>query len=140
MPRPAYYLSLAKAVSLASKDGTQVGAILVGEGGALRATGYNGPPIGVRDAPERFERPTKYLYASHAEMNIIAFCARAGVKTEGCALYVTHLPCSICTRLLIQAGISDVFFGGGSTSIPAEDAEAARAMAAEAGLSFIKLE
>lgn len=139
MPSSSYYLSLAKAVSLASKDSTQVGAILVGKGGAVRATGYNGPPIGVRDTPERFERPTKYLYASHAEMNIIAFCARAGVKTEGCHLYVTHRPCSICTRLLIQAGINIIFYGGGSTSIPAEDAEAARAMTAEAGISFIKL-
>lgn len=131
---PQYYLDIASSVATASKDTTKVGAVLVGPDGEIRLTGYNGPPMGVVDSVERFERPLKYLYASHAEMNLVSFAARAGVATRGCTVYVTHRPCSICTRLLIQAGVGRVICGAGTTSIPVEDAQAAAEMAREACL------
>lgn len=139
MPADAYYADIAEAVSRASKDTTKVGAVLVGPSGEIRLTGYNGPPIGVLDTADRFERPRKYLFASHAEMNLIAFAARTGVQVDGCIVVVTHQPCSICTRLLIQAGVSAVLFGDGTTSIPEEDARAAQEMAAEAGMPMEKI-
>ena len=39
-------------------------------------TAYNGPPRGVQDLAARRGRPAKYLWASHAEANLIAFAAR----------------------------------------------------------------
>lgn len=107
-----------------SKDSTQVGAVLVGPNREIRLTGFNGPPIGVYECEERRERPTKYLFASHAEQNIIAFAARNGIRTDGCSLYVTHFSCSACARSIIQAGIKCVAVGDGEfaaeSAMPAE--------------------
>lgn len=128
----AYLMGFARHAATKSKDTTQVGAVLVGPENEVRLTAYNGPPAGVQDLPERFERPAKYLYASHAEANAIAFAAREGIRTKGCTIYVTHFPCSSCARTLIQAGIWRVVHGDGTTSMPAEEFAAARRMFAEA--------
>lgn len=131
----AYLAGFAQHAATKSRDPTQVGAVLVADDGrSVLLTGYNGPPAGVADTPERFERPAKYLYATHAEMNVIATAARHGIRTDGCGLYVSHHPCSACARLIIQAGIKLVYFGEGVTSMPAAEFEAARVMFEEAGV------
>jgi len=135
-----YYMGFAKHAALKSKDSTQVGAILVGPGGEVRLTAYNGPPRGVADHGWRFERPEKYLYASHAEANLIAFAAREGIRTTGCVVYVTHPPCASCARTLIQAGIARVIHGGGTTSMPEDEFRAAGEMLREAGVHLMKQE
>lgn len=117
-----------------SKDSTQVGAALVGPEREIRLTAYNGPPKGVEDLPERRERPAKYLYASHAEANLVAFAAREGIRTAGCTVYVTHHPCSACSRTLIQAGVKRVVVGGGKTHMPRDEFDAAAQMFTEAGV------
>jgi dCMP deaminase len=48
--------------------------------------------------------------SSHAEANTIAQAARLGIATEGAVLYCTTRPCALCAKLLIQAGIVDVFY------------------------------
>ncbi len=48
--------------------------------------------------------------AIHAEQNALLQCARYGIPTEGADLYVTHLPCLSCTKSIIQAGITHVYF------------------------------
>lgn len=108
-----YLMGFAEHAAKKSRDTTQVGAVLVGPNREVRLTGFNGPPIGVQESDERRERPTKYLFASHAEQNVLAFAARAGIQTEGCTLYVTHQPCAACTRTIIQAGIKCVAVGMG---------------------------
>ena len=100
------------------------------------AQSNNGPPRGVEDAPERFERPTKYLYASHAEANLVAFAAREGIRTSDCSVYVTHMPCASCARTLIQAGVSEVIYGPGKTSMPEEEFAAAEQMFKEASVAL----
>src|SRR5690606_33938986 len=108
-----YFMGFARHASLKSKDTTKVGAILVDPAGSVLLTAFNGPPRGVEDRPERFERPIKYLYASHAEANLIAFAARNGIRTMDCTVVTTHMPCAACTRTLIQAGIKNIFYGSG---------------------------
>lgn len=130
----AYFMGFAEHARTASKDSTQVGAALVGPEGEVRLTGYNGPPRGVEDKPDRFERSRKYLFASHAEQNLIAFAAREGIRTFDCHVYVTHHPCSACARSLIQAGIRCVVVGDGTTSMPEEEFIAAEEMFQEAGV------
>ena len=127
-----YYMGFARHAALKSKDSTKVGAILVGPDGEVRLTAYNGPPRGVEDLEWRRERPQKYLYASHAEANLIAFAAREGIRTGGCIVYVTHAPCASCARTLIQAGVKTVYYGPGTTSMPGEEFTAARQMFDEA--------
>lgn len=134
-----YYMGFARHAATKSKDTTQVGAVIIGPGGEIRMTGFNGPPQRVEDRPERRERPMKYLYASHAEANAIAFAARNGVRTDGCIMYVTHYPCSGCAKSLIQAGVQCIVVGSGTTSMPAEEFEAAHYMFQEAGVKVIRL-
>lgn len=117
-----------------SKDTTKVGAVLVSFDGAELLTAFNGPPKGVADTSERFERPAKYFFASHAESNLVSFAAREGIRTAGCTVYVTHHPCAGCARTLIQAGIRRVVYGPGSTSMPMSEFEAAAVMFREAGV------
>lgn len=134
-----YLMGFAEHASTKSKDSTKVGAALVGPQGEIRVTGYNGPPRGVIDSEERRQRPTKYLFASHAEANTIAFAAREGIRTSGCSLFVTHHPCSACARSIIQAGITCVVIDDGVTSMPQEEFDAAEAMFREAGVEVVRV-
>ena len=131
-----YYMGFAAHAAQKSKDSTKVGAILVGPEGDLKKTAYNGPPKGVSDSAWRRERPQKYLYAAHAEANLVAFCARDGVTVRGCTVYVTHMPCAACARSMIAAGVAAVVYGSGTTSMPPEEFEAAAEMFREAGVAF----
>lgn len=121
-----------------SKDTTQVGAALVGPSGEVRLTAFNGPPKGVRDLPERFQRPEKYRYASHAEANLIAFAAREGIRTLDCTVYVTHPPCCDCTKTLIQAGVKVIVHGAGVFQMDG-GLEAANIMCEEAGVHKVAI-
>ena len=131
-----YFMAGAKWAASKSKDETQVGCLIVGPNREIRATGFNGLPIGVNEAQYRKQRPTKYLFTSHAEENAVAFAARNGATLDGCTAYVTHHPCSRCARSLIQAGVRKVIFGAGTTSMPKEEFDAAREMFIEAGVTL----
>lgn len=129
-----YYMGFAEHASLKSKDSTKVGAILVDPDGAVILTAYNGPPRGVRDTSDRFVRPTKYLYASHAEANLINFAARRGIATLGCTVYCTHLSCAGCTKSLIQSGIKELVYADGFFEALESERSAVEAMCEEAGV------
>lgn len=108
--RYARFMPVAAALAAMSKDeSTQVGALILGAERELLSGGWNGAPRGCRaDEDERKERPEKYSWFSHAEMNAIAQAARAGTKVAGGVMVVTHAPCMICARLIVQAGIARV--------------------------------
>lgn len=46
----------------------------------------------------------------HAEANLIAQAARKGIDLKGAIFYSTCLPCSICARLVVGAGIKKIFY------------------------------
>ena len=46
----------------------------------------------------------------HAEMNALLYCAKEGIPAKGSICYVTHFPCLNCTKALIQAGISAIYY------------------------------
>lgn len=133
-----WFMGIANHSSKRSKDPTQVGAVLVGPHNEVRLCSYNGPPMGVLDYADRFERPKKYLFASHAEANLVSFAAREGISTKGCTIYVTHQPCATCARLIIQSGITRVVYGDGSTHMSAEEFAASEKMFLEAGVIYEK--
>jgi dCMP deaminase len=129
------FLRLAKEVATWSKDpATKVGSVAVTKAKRIAGVGYNGPPTGVADAPERFERPAKYFYTCHSEQSLVATAARHVL--EGTTVFVTHLPCSTCAALLINAGVSRIVCGDGQTSMPEEEFEVAKTMLAEAGVEL----
>ena len=102
------------------KANRQVGAVIVKDKRIL-ATGYNGAPSGVLDCKEKgycmrmrenIQSGTQLerCYAIHAEQNAIIQAAKVGVSIEGATLYCTHRPCTICTKMIINAGIKRVVF------------------------------
>lgn len=106
------YLDVAQSVSALSKDvNTKVGCILVDpDDKSIVGVGYNGPVRGAIDDIIPQTRPEKYEYFIHAELNLVANCARHGIVTKGKILYSTHSPCKECVRTLYQAGITKVYF------------------------------
>lgn len=111
--KAAKYLKLAQTkADLFSKDPhTKVAAIILSEDfSRIQSTGVNGFPRKFNDTLEnRWEKPTKYLYVSHAETNAICNAARSGTSTDGSVIVVTMFPCMNCTKALIQAGIKKIY-------------------------------
>lgn len=46
----------------------------------------------------------------HAEMNAIIYAARRGIEIQGGAIYTTYSPCLFCTKAIIQAGLTEVYY------------------------------
>jgi dCMP deaminase len=114
-----YFINIANAVRLKSKDqSTKIGAVIVGNGNEIVSTGYNSFPRGINDnLPERQERPEKYYWMAHAEINSILNAVRIGVSTNNCTMYMScTLPCPECARAIINAGIRKIVVGGGDSA------------------------
>ena len=116
----------------------QVGAILVKEKHII-ATGYNGAPKGLPHCEElggclreKLEIPSgerhELCRALHAEQNAIIQAATLGQSIEGATIYITHQPCIICAKMIINAGISRIVIRRGYPD------EMSRGMLREAGL------
>ena len=110
-------------------DRRKVGAVLEKGGRALN-TGYNGTISGQPNDCEEacalcdatgtldditcpkcqgHKRVTNKTVI-HAEKNLIAFCAKRGIPTDGCTVYITLSPCVECASLMKQAGIVRVIY------------------------------
>jgi dCMP deaminase len=99
---------LAKYIAGWSKDkSTKVAAIIVNpEDKNPISMGFNGFPAKVNeDILERHERPLKYLFTVHGEINAIANAAKNGQKTKNCDMYVNYFPCCNCAGAIVNAGI-----------------------------------
>ena len=102
---------LAKYISSWSKDkSTKVGAVIVNPDDRNPISmGFNGFPSKVNeDIPERHERPLKYSFTVHGEINAIANAAKNGQRTKGCDIYVNFFPCCNCAGAIVNAGIKKV--------------------------------
>ncbi len=50
--------------------------------------------------------------ALHAEQNAFLQAARHGVSLEDATIYITIQPCSICAKMIINAGIRKIVIDG----------------------------
>ena len=118
-----YFFQIAQQVATRSTClRRRVGAVLVKDKRIL-STGYNGAPksishcIDVGCLREQMKVPSgerhELCRALHAEQNAIVQAALHGVKIEGSTLYCTHQPCSLCAKMIINAGIVEVYFDEG---------------------------
>jgi len=99
-----------------------VGAILVKEKRIL-ATGYNGAPAGLRHCEEvgclreDSSVPSGERHGLcrglHAEQNAIIQAAYHGISIAGSTLYCTNSPCVICSKMIVNAGIEEIFYEDG---------------------------
>lgn len=91
----------------------KVGALIAKEGRIL-ATGYNGTVSGFDNKCETYDAIEDKLvtspYVIHAEQNVLMFCAKNGIPTDGTTMYITLSPCSTCAKLIVQSGIKRVVF------------------------------
>ena len=95
-----------------------VGAVIVQEKHVV-ATGYNGAPKGVAHCAEmggclreKMGIPSgerhELCRALHAEQNAIIQAATLAQSIEGASIYITHQPCIICAKMIINAGIKRI--------------------------------
>jgi dCMP deaminase len=126
MSRPTWEEYFMDITRLVAKRATcrrrQVGAVLVMDKRIL-ATGYNGAPSGLAHCLEiGCLRELKQIPSGerhelcrglHAEQNAIIQAAFHGIRIQGATLYCTNLPCVICTKMLINAGIREILYEGG---------------------------
>ena len=124
--RDGRFMDMAKLVSTWSscyQENRQVGCVIVKDKRII-TTGYNGAPSGVRSCKEKGECLRRKLnipsgthheicYAVHAEQNAIVQAGRLNVNIKDATMYVTHQPCSICAKLIINAGIKKVVYNEG---------------------------
>ncbi len=133
------YMQIAEMVSTWSKDpSTKVGAVIVGDNGQIVSQGYNGFPRKVEDLKERYDdRPTKYKFVVHAEMNAILNALYNGASVKDCSLFVHALPiCNECAKAIIQSGIKDVYMDTVINERWQESWEITRAMFEESGVKY----
>ena len=100
----------------------KVGAVLV-KGKRILCTGYNGAPAKVPHCLEvgclrvQLNVPSgekhELCRGVHAEQNAIIQAAYHGIQVNGSVLYCTNQPCSICSKMIINAGIKTVYYKDG---------------------------
>jgi len=90
-----------------------VGAVIVRDKRIL-TTGYNGSPRGQPHCTEVgcLMVNDHCVRTLHAEQNAIIQGALHGVDVSHSTLYVTHQPCLSCAKMIINAGIERVVYGG----------------------------
>ena len=108
----------------------QVGAVLVRDKHIL-STGYNGAPKDIEHCEvagclrQKLNVPSgerhELCRGLHGEQNAIIQAALYGVSLKGATLYCTNLPCSICAKMIINAGIKDIISTSGYPDKMAED-------------------
>ena len=110
-----YFLKIASVVAERSTCRRHhVGAVAVKDRHIL-ATGYNGAAAGVKDCLElgclrdelNIPSGTRHEICRgiHAEQNVIVQASLHGVSLEGATIYVTHTPCILCAKMLVNAKI-----------------------------------
>lgn len=123
MNRPSWEEYFMEIVKLVAKRATclrrKVGAAAV-RNKRILATGYNGAPMGVKHCievgclREKLGVPSGQRFelcrGVHAEENCVAQAAYYGISLNGAAIYVTNFPCLTCSKLLINAGIKEIFY------------------------------
>jgi dCMP deaminase len=147
MERPSwdeYFMGIAK---LTSERSTclrrKVGAVIVRDKQVV-ATGYNGAPKGIAHCDEKGGCLREKLgvpsgerhelcRALHAEQNAIIQAATSGQSIEGSTIYITHQPCVICAKMIINAGIRKIIVEEGYPD------ELAVEILDEAGLKIVSM-
>ncbi len=146
MNRPDWNQYFMEIAELVSKRSTclrrKVGAVIVKDKRIL-STGYNGAPSGIKHCyetgclREKLKVPSgerhELCRGLHAEQNAIIQAAYHGVEIKGSVLYCTNLPCIICTKMLINAGIIKIYYKDGYPDKLSKD------MLDEAKIDLIKL-
>ncbi|MBN7773078.1 deoxycytidylate deaminase [Clostridium aminobutyricum] len=147
MKRPSWNEYFMELAALTAQRSTclrrQVGAVIVKDRHII-ATGYNGAPRGLKHCEDRggclrqkLNIPSgerhELCMALHAEQNAIIQAANLGQSVEGATIYITHQPCIICAKMIINAGVKEIFVREGYPDQLSKD------ILEEAGIKIVML-
>ena len=120
-----------------------VGALIV-KNKRILSTGYNGAPTGIKHCietgclREKLNVPSgekhELCRGIHAEQNAIIQAAYHGASIKEATLFCTNMPCSICAKMIINAGIKKIYCHSGYADSMSEE------MFTEAGIDLIKFD
>ncbi len=120
-----------------------VGALIVKDKRIL-STGYNGAPTGIKHCieigclREELNVPSgekhELCRGIHAEQNAIIQAAYHGVSIKDSTLFCTNIPCSICAKMIINAGIKKICYHSGYADTMSKE------MFTEAGIDLIQFD
>lgn len=115
-----YFMNIAKVVSSRSNCIKRKVAALIVKDKRVVSTGYNGTPRGARNCNEggcprcnsmaASGTALEECLCSHGEENAITQAAYHGTSLKGATLYTTLAPCLLCTKMIINSGISEVVY------------------------------
>jgi dCMP deaminase len=123
--RPTWDEYCIKLAEVASERSTclrrKVGAVLTTRERRIIAINYNGAPSGLPHCSDlggclrkQSNIPSgqrmEICRAVHGEMNAIITSAMYGSSTKQTTLYLTHFPCVICAKILVQAGVEQIVY------------------------------
>ena len=99
-----YFMKIAETVAVKSKDpSSKMGCVIVDKNKRVVSLGYNGMLQGADESKMTLsERPMKYYFAIHSEMNAVLF---AHQDLTGCTIYNRVATCENCLKYCLQAGI-----------------------------------
>lgn len=107
-----YFLDIARAVAKQSTClDKQVGCVIVSQDNQIISCGYNGAPAKCPECIRTgvcFKEKNGFCMATHAEINALI---KAGERAKGGKLYVTLEPCFECAKAIINAKISEIYYG-----------------------------
>ena len=118
-----YFMLLAKLAATRSTCYSRPVGCVFARDKRLLATGYNGAVPGTWHCIDKEEcywrqeenqvdgiQPNELSRAIHAEINALAYAARAGIRVEEATAYCTLSPCVNCFKALMVAGIKKVYY------------------------------
>jgi dCMP deaminase len=111
MKRPGWdsiWLRFAHDISRRSVDPKyKVGAVIVsGDNTQVLALGYNGDHMGGTNERDSLEQGKSGFI--HAEVNALIKCDYNNPKEK--KMYLTHSPCPVCAKCIINSGIKEVIY------------------------------
>lgn len=140
-----YFMDIAQVVARRSNCLRRAVAAVLVKDSRIISTGYNGTPRGVKNCFEGScarcsgeavsGADLGECICSHAEENAITQAAYHGIATAGSTLYCTLSPCLICSRMIINAGVTEVVYEN-----PYEFNAQAKRLLRAAGLKIRKFE
>ncbi|MCD4818472.1 MAG: cytidine/deoxycytidylate deaminase family protein [Candidatus Cloacimonetes bacterium] len=141
--RPSWHQYFMEMAFLVAKRSTclrrQVGAVII-KNNQVVSTGYNGAPKHVRHCAEtgclreKLKVPAgerhELCRGVHAEQNAIIQAAINGTSLHDAVLYCTNQPCIICSKMLINSEIKQIFIAESYPDVLAQE------MLEEAGVNI----
>ena len=115
-----YFMGIAKVVASRSNCVKRKVAAVIVKDKRIISTGYNGTPRGVKNCSEggckrcnsfgQSGASLEECVCSHGDENAIVQASYHGVSLKDAIIYSTFSPCLLCTKMILNSGLSEVVY------------------------------